>query len=440
MVREVDPGTIRFQMRVTWFFVVLGVAAESGAQDPGRPREPSPAAPTPSGTAAPALAPEHEARRMRAAPVDLGRAQFRPGSGLSIGSADRAFLLTTRLRLQVLFSVDDEDGALGNALQLRRARVVFAGNFFGSHNRMKLELALSPRDMAMDSEGVAHRTPVLDWYFDFDHLRDLTLRVGQYKIPFNRQRVISSGDLQLVDRSAAQGEFTLDRDVGVEVRSADFLGLDRLRYYLGVYNGEGRDPFRSRDFGLLYLGRVEVLPMGRFDDYEEADFERSPPRLSLGLAYAYLDRAPGVQGSLGRAPRDGGTTDYHNVAADAVLKMWGLSVLSEFYWRDGTRNPGAAVDGSGAPVPVEAPRNGLGWFAQAGYLFPHTAFEVAARYSLVRQTGGSSLADRDEVGGGVSYYFGQHSFKLQADYFRTWGERGFADGWDRLRVQLQSAF
>lgn len=379
--------------------------------------------------------------------VDVDRARFVPGKGLVLTSRDRRFSLATRLRAQVLYELerDRETEALGHSLQLRRARLQFGGHVFGEHNRFKTELALSPRDMGHD--GTSPRfTPILDWYFDFTHLRDLSVRVGQYKIPYSRQRVISSGDLELVDRTLANAEFNLDRDVGLDLRSTDFLGLGRLRYYAGIYLGEGRDPFQTTNFEMMYLGRVELLPFGDFEDYEEADFERSVrPRLSLGAAYAYVDGGIGEQGNRGDAPSDGGTTDVHNATADLMLKIAGLSLFADVYYRQGQRRFGDAtmVDDVGNEVlaPRAPPRNGLGWSATLGYLIPRIPLQIAARYSQVGPLHrASALSRREELGGGLSYYFAGHPLKLQLDVFGRFDEGDLRNADQAVRLQLQAAF
>ena len=58
------------------------------------------------------------------------------------------------------------------------------------------------------------------------------------------------------------------------------------------------------------------MPLGLFDDYSEADFERTGLRVSLGAAYALLNDAPRDHGILGEVPRDGGTTDMQVATAD----------------------------------------------------------------------------------------------------------------------------
>ena len=393
------------------------------------------------------LRPPGESELLGEHEVDVGKARYKPGTGLTFTSKNKRFELATRLRAQFRYTLENEDEAADttHGLSIRRARLQFKGHVFNEHNRFKTELALSPRDMGFDGV-VTHRTPILDWYFDFTYLRDFTIRIGQYKVPYSRQRVVSSGDLQLVDRSLANGEFNLDRDIGFDIRSKDFLGLDKLRYYAGVYFGEGRDQYRPSNFDMFYLARVEVLPFGMFKDYKEADFERSlRPRLSLGAAYAFVDGAVGNRGILGSTPSDGGTTDYHNVTADAVFMIGGFSAFGDVYYRQGRRRFGDAVvvdeTGMETAAPREAPRNGVGWSAAAGYLIPRVPFELATRYAQVLAVGNAtSLTRRDEVGGGVSYYFAGHPLKLQMDYFAQFPNGQVAHPDHIMRLQLQAAF
>ncbi len=128
------------------------------------------------------------------------------------------------------------------------------------------------------------------------------------------------------------------------------------------------------------------------------------------------------------------------------------------HWRNGHRvAPADDVELPEEPVPMRAPRNGYGWFVQAGYVFPGMPLEIAGRYSAVHGIGDedpgdltfaadrrrtpslTSLKRLESAGGGVSYYFGGHPLKLQADYFRTWNEGDTSDGSNTVRIQLQVA-
>ena len=188
------------------------------------------------------------------------------------------------------------------------------------------------------------------------------------------------------------------------------------------------------------MGRLELLPFGNFDDYVEGNCERqSEPRLSLGVGYAFADNAPRIRGILGSTPTDGGTSDYHVVTADAVFMMGGFSFHTESILRTGRRNPGDLVDESGQAMPVEGARNGIGWFAQAGYLLPNVDLEISARYGLLRAIGAdSSMPQRNELGAGIGYYILGHGTKVQLDAFRLWDESMTQGGDTRVRLSFQA--
>jgi phosphate-selective porin OprO/OprP len=360
---------------------------------------------------------------------------FKPNKGLEIKSGDGDFKMVTRLRAQQRYTLIDNEEGISHGFQLRRARLMFKGNVFGEHNSYKFELAVSPKDIGLKPEGTISKSPLLDWYFHFSQIRDLNLRMGQYKVPYSRQRVVSSGNLQMVDRSLANGEFNLDRDVGMDIRSKDLFGLDMFRYYAGIYMGEGHSSYSEGDLGMMYLARFEMLPMGLYKDYVESDLNRTTtPKMSIGAGFAYVDEAKRDEGIVGSIPSDGGTTDTLNFNADVGFKYSGLSLEGAYFWREGTRNPG---DES----PVEEARNGTGFYAQGGYLFADSNVEISTRYGQILPADGeTSLTAESEAGIGFSNYVGEHSLKLQGDLFREWGPDGFSEGENEFRLQLQMAY
>ncbi|MBW2509418.1 MAG: hypothetical protein JRE81_12355 [Deltaproteobacteria bacterium] len=387
------------------------------------------------------LHPKGEDELMADHAVDRGDIKFRPGKGVEINSADDKFQLRIRVRVQMLYTFvhgdpgpkeADEPDANLNDFRIRRARFIFQGTFFGKDNQYKLEIDPLRRDNV-----------VLDYYLDFTQNRNIEVRVGQYKISSNRQRVISSGNLQMVDRSLVNAEFTLDRDMSFDLRSRDFLGLDKMRYVLGVSTGNGLNNPQFTDFALVYLVRFEYLPMGIFRDYSETDFARTKPRLSIGATYSFFDNANQDRGMIGAPFADGGTADYHFVYVDAMFKARGFSAITELAFRTGQRDIGdiEPTDPDYDPeLPTEV-RNGIGWTLQAGYLIPNTRFEFAGRGSLIRgssKRAPSGLGDSYGVTFALSYYFAQHPFKLQADVSQIW-EDTFDEGATTFRLQLQAS-
>lgn len=397
--------------------------------------------------------PKGETELMGKHDVDPASVSYRPGKGLTVSSADGKFSMTTRLRLQFLYTFEAEPGDEGpeysHGFQIRRARLAFTGNLFGKNNKYKIELAFSPRDMGL-KDGIVTRSILLDGYLDLTHLRDFSVRVGQWKVNYSLQRVVSSGNLEFVDRSIANSEFNLDRDLGIEFFSKDVGGLGYLRYHASVTTGEGHSSYDIKDFGMMYIARLVFFPMKTFSDYgSETDLSRSPrARLALGGAYAFIDDSTKDRGVLGSDPSDGGTTDFHNATADLTFRISGFSLDGEFFWRKGMRSPGPLVDELGVPllddegqaIAEADPRDGLGFHVQAGYLIPTVPVGLAARYSRVQPLDTqSSLSEKNEVGGSLSWYIAHHPYKLQLDYFHTWDQSGISDGSDRLRLQLQAS-
>lgn len=455
--------------------IILCVAARAAGQDGGIEAAPAEVALPPAAADEPATVPQAPPDAVPEAvpppsspePVQLGVADleprheavpdtadeeaedpvvdFEPGEGLTIRSADGRFELTTRLRGMLLFTTDIQDGEdVGVDLALRRARVTFQGVAFDPHLRYRFQLAFAPSDLGWVGgiDGHATRTPLLDWYLESRHLRELNIRAGQFVTNISRERTISSSSFQLVDRSLMSGEFNLDRDIGVEIRSTDFLGLGMLRYYAGMTIGEGRDSLLDADTGFLYYVRAEVLPLGMFEDYVEGDLARSSePRISIGASYSFLDDAHQDRGILGEVPVDGGTTDIGLLTADVYFVYRGLSLMYEVNWRDGSRQHGHAIDpATGMEFPLAAPRTGYGMFAQAGYLLPDLPIEIAARWGRVAPAGTSSaLTETQELGGGVNVYLHGHALKLQADFFEIWEGAAIEQGHERIRVLLQAA-
>ncbi|MBL8602628.1 MAG: porin [Myxococcales bacterium] len=367
-----------------------------------------------------------------------GQVEARFGQGVTLRSGDGRFELNLRGRIQTRFTLtaaDAQPDGPGTEFAIRRMRLVFQGHALSRAVQYYIQLGLSNRDTESDL-----RLPVRDAYVTLTRVRDLQLRVGQMKVPFDRQRVVSSSALQFPDRAMVTSELNLDRDVGVQLFSRDLFGLGhRLGYQLGVFGGDGRNR-TSQASGLLYVARLELTPMGAFDDYVEADLSRSPRlRLSLGVGVAYNLNTNRAQSTHG-ATYTLGRFDVRSVELDLHLKWRGLSVISSFIDR---RADAAAVSRTveGA-LQREYARNMQGWFVQSGLML-WRGLELVARYGqlapvvLDPATVDPSQRARRELGAGLNYYFEGHALKVQADYFIYAGARWAEAQEHQARVQLQ---
>ena len=77
---------------------------------------------------------------------------------------------------------------------------------------------------------------------------------------------MTSTTLQLPERSRVTSSFTTIRDFGLFLRKdIRFRNISRLRNYLEITTGDGRNNFFNKDFGgLKFGGRIDYLPFGTF--------------------------------------------------------------------------------------------------------------------------------------------------------------------------------
>ena len=79
---------------------------------------------------------------------------------------------------------------------------------------------------------------MIDWRIMLEKYKWAKLRIGQWKINYNRERVDSSGKQTMVERSIMNRVFTIDRQIGMMLYGRVNPGtiLD-ANYYLGIYSG-----------------------------------------------------------------------------------------------------------------------------------------------------------------------------------------------------------
>jgi len=355
------------------------------------------------------------------------------GRGVTIRSADDRSSMTIRARIQTRATVADtapDDTPATSEVLVRRARLVLLGNAAGPTFTYYVQLSFANLDNEADL-----RLPLRDAYVTWSSSRDLNVRVGQMKVPFSRQRVVSSSALQMVDRSIVVSELNLDRDVGIQVFSKDLLGVGKLGYAVGLFGGEGRNRL-GRTAGLLYTARLEAWPLGAFDDFAEADVQRlDAVRLAFGVSAGYNQNTNRPRSTIG-TPYPTGDVDYRHAAADLTFKWRGWSLTSEVMHRQAAGpDPRHTPDGL---TPVA--RSGWGAYLQGGKMVA-TRWEVTGRVSHLvpgRDTDATFTRAR-EMGAGVSYYLHGHDLKIQGDYVRV---REPANGrtTQQARAQLQLFF
>jgi hypothetical protein len=343
---------------------------------------------------------------------------FSYGKGLGITSPDSLFMLNIRFRIQNRFafateSLEDLDIKEVEA-RVRRLRLRFDGFIYNPKLTYVIQLSFSRGDMDFDDTGFPN--VVRDAIVLYSVNEHFTIGLGQTKLPGNRQRVNSSGDLQLPDRSIVNSTFNVDRDFGLQFYYNNKIGF--MTYVLrgAITSGEGRNVSTS-DRGLAYTGRLELLPFGYFTnggDYFEGDLSREPkPKLSVGLTYSNNENATRTGGQLGVFLPPGQQRDIETGMVDFLLKYNGWALASEYLNRS-TIDPLILID------PIESDYafiyKGHGFNLQGSYLFKNN-LELVSRFSEVKPD--MELADFTpyikQYTIGTTKYVKGHRVKLQCD-------------------------
>jgi phosphate-selective porin OprO/OprP len=349
------------------------------------------------------------------------------GKGLGITSPDSLFQLNIRFRMQnrVTF-IQDEDSIPAYSGEIRRLRLRFDGYVGNPKFLYVIQLSFAPGDVgeAQDGENINIIRDAAVFYRPNKHW---TFLFGQTKLPGNRQRVNSSGALQLTDRSINNARFTIDRDFGFQAYYLNEI-KDKFSYNIktAVTTGEGRNWTKSADNGVAFTGKIELMPFGSFKkdgtNFEGDIAREEKPKLLVSGAFHQNNLARRTQGQLGEDLFEQKT--MKSVLFDAMLKYNGWSLMSSYMSR--TANDPVAFNPQNNTqfnyVPV-----GSGMDYQLSYVFP-TNYEIIGRFSTqnIHNNIKAFIPDSKQFTLGVTKYLWEHAFKLQGEV--TLSDLDYFDG------------
>ncbi len=350
---------------------------------------------------------------------------------LNVMSKDSSWSMKLAMRMQSLYvgewNINETSGiGVGTSnFMIRRARIKLGGYAFSPKVKYKIELGLSNKDLGkVDSRNNYAPKMILDAVVKWNFYKNFTLWAGQTKLPGNRERVVSSANLQFVDRSLLNKNFNIDRDMGMQLHHHFSVGNFVVKEAVAVSQGEGRNLVQDNLGGLQYTGRIELLPFGEFaskGDYVGGDIKREQsPKLALSFAYDYNDRAVKTRSNQGSymsydTDQDGTIDGYFtsNIStffADLMFKYKGLSIMSEYALRGADRVEQSMVNDD-MSLSTAKVSTGSGFNAQLGYLFKKN-WEISARYTQIVPEGKNQT---EQYTLGLSKYVVGHKLKVQTD-------------------------
>jgi hypothetical protein len=280
----------------------------------------------------------------------------------------------------------------------------------------------------------------LDYYIAYDcghaaglQTGTLGMKIGKWKLPFNRARAESGWKMQFADRSVASVFFDINRSQAIALYGEFGLLGRTINWESAISNGFNNAGARAirvgdldRNFG--YATRLWSDWLGQWGTDGESDLsyhEQLAMRVGGGFAYTQVNREGIREFSRQRVVDSGeplvtllsASVDSYKIAlysADANWKYRGVTLLTEYYFRSIGQFRGADLSSL----------FDHGFMLQSGVFVCREKLELIGRWSrIVGNSGtlGTTNQSFDEVAAGLVWYFNGHRAKLTFDLTRLNG-------------------
>jgi hypothetical protein len=355
--------------------------------------------------------------------------------GFIFKTEDERFEMQIGARLQLRFSLPDDQDPVTFAdftnqdfgvFKINRARLKVGGHAYQPWLKYYFEYELS-RSILLDYRVMIEKWP---W---------LNIKAGQWKVEFTRERYISSGNQQLVDRSLVNRTFTIDRQQGVEVLgNLDGGGIANFDYWLGIFTGTGRGATQNDDKKMMYFGRFQWNFLGRELPFSGGDLNISPQPAGIIAFAAVNNNSPYTAfSSMGGAQLNGfeGTNDsqykVNQFQIESAFNYKGFTWSSEFHRKNIYDNFDKTSTELG------------GFYVTTGYFFGQILdfwpepLEMAARYAVIKPDLSAQNNEQIEAGVALNYFFAAHKNKLTTEVTRFMFQDQTLARENELRFRLQ---
>lgn len=334
--------------------------------------------------------------------------------GFQLNTRDDKFLLQLQGRLQFRFATpedqdpvtyDDYFGEKKPVFKINRARLKVGGHAFQPWLKYYFEYELSQSNL-------------LNFTIMVERWEWLKVQVGQFKVEFNRERRISSGEQQMVDRSVINRPFTLDRQQGIELYGRlKGRGLADFNYWVAMLTGTGRGSTANDDDHLMYFGRVQWNFTGIYLNFEGSDLEIHERPAGVLAFSGVTNRSPYTRfsqaggGSL-EGYEDGQPGQYrvNQANMETAFMYRGFSWQSEVHWKQIIDK----LDNDHTDILH-------GYYVEAGYFFHELLgwwpkhLELAVRNAGYMPNREADQTRKRELSFASNYFFNGHKNKLTAE-------------------------
>lgn len=326
--------------------------------------------------------------------------------------------------------------------KLPGAPISESSDFALNRGRLKLGGHLLRPAFTIYSEYDIVDSRLLDLRATYKFTDWLSVRVGQWKSEFNRERIDSSGKQQFVERSVVTPWFTIDRQQAIMTSGRLGKGTrGDTSYWLGWLSGAGRGGDASDADG-LWMARAQWNLNGRVLGFSQSALGRPDESAgSVALAAVSGKSAFTAFSSKGGGQLPGfgdGAPDQYRLEqfmVETAYQHGGFSWQQELHWKQ--------IDDR---VTGEK-RRLVGGYAQAGMFFSeiYEAFpeplEFAIRFAQVDPDRDLSGDSEKEYTLASNWFFNGHRNKLTIDLSHVIRrEAPETDTSNRVRLQWDWSF
>ena len=276
-----------------------------------------------------------------------------------------------------------EDGT--SEFKIRRSRINLKGDIFKGMN-FKLQV------------DAVKNAILLDAIVEFNLSSFLAMKIGQFKVPFSLENLVSSSALDTINRSQTVEKLCPGRDIGSQGRDIGALlnvKFSKIECSLGVFNGSGinrGDLNKQKDIG----GRLVFHPLSFLQG--AAAFYKGQYSLNLGGTPVRRDRAE-------------------------------IEILF-------TQNPFSLKGECIFAKDDQTSRNG--WYVQAGYFLLSKKLQSIIKYDSYDKAREVAGDRSDLITFGLNFFFTENT-KLQVNYELYREESGRRSN-SALLAQFQAGF
>ncbi len=359
--------------------------------------------------------------------ADAAEVKYKVGKGTTIKSEDgnNKLNISGRVQARHTYTLKENGVADSNTFEVKRAKLKLGGHVLNPNLKYKLQMAFGTKSgtktttiagsSVVTKESTTGLATLEDAFLDWTPSNNIGIQAGQFKVPFLKQQLTSSGKQQFVDRSLSTGGFDFKRDIGINIHGNP---NDHFSYNLFAMNGNGQNGLNANQ-GLLFGTRMEFPIFGEYQSSESDTKHHEEVDTGIGIAYVFNEHDSSFSGGTVAA----GTKTSHGTI-DFGLKYKGFSAqLAAMILRT---HEGANL-------------TNYGYNAQLGYFFIPETFEVALRAASTIFS--DAIVNEHEYAAAFNYFIKGHAIKVQNDIAYLVNHGGTLNQDDfRVRTQVQFIF